>query len=265
MSDHFNPTLAYLYRRWLARQLVKEIPKGKFLEVGVGSGNFYKELLDFGFSGVCLDFNSVLIKEHRAQTTGPDKVVEFKAMDFFYLDDLFDLVLAFEVLEHYEEDWLCLERFWKLLKPNGTLLLSVPAHRHRWTSNDTSAGHARRYEKLELIRKLKISGFKVESCWCYGFPILNWTYPLSSALFPKRKGESSLKIAAQRDSVVSQTLTNYEKTYQSGTRRFVSFSRWLLKEWLWLPFLQMQWPILNRDLGIGYIVKCQKMNSNDQT
>ncbi len=262
MSNQFNPTLAYLYRRWLVRQLIKEIPKGRFLEVGIGSGNLYIELLVSGSTGLCVDFNRTLVEAHQCQKTESDEV-EFKAMDFFDLNGLFDLVLAFEVLEHYEEDLKCLERFWELLKPNGLLLISVPAHGHRWTSNDTAAGHARRYERVEIIRKIELSGFKVKSCWCYGFPVLNWTYPLSSALFPNRKRGTFPKGSTQGVSITSRTLMNYEKTHQSGTRIFVRFSKWLLKEWLWLPLLQMQWPTLNRDIGIGYIIKCQKINSKD--
>ena len=143
MSAEFNPTLAYLYRRWLMRRLLQPVVSGRFLEIGVGSGNIYEDLVGRGCRGLCLDLNPRLIREHRQRSSHPSGVVEFRTQDFFQVEGPFDLVLAFEVLEHYLDDRQCLDRWRELLAPDGTLLFSVPAHRRRWTSNDTRAGHAR--------------------------------------------------------------------------------------------------------------------------
>jgi len=273
-----NPTLAYLYRRFLARQLLKKIPAGKFLEIGVGSGRFYEELEKRGFSGLCLDLNPDLICRHRSGRKATQDLIEFRPLDFFALQGEFDLVLAFEVLEHYQEDDICLRKWESLLKPKGTLIFSVPAHMRQWTCNDARAGHARRYEKEELRRKLATTSFQTEVIWCYGFPILNWTYPLSSQVF-KNKSESREQIqrrcpalpqSIQPSISLSATLgswdchgtqaypADFEKTSQSGARRFPGLLSWALQEWLWFPFLQLQRPFLKGDQGIGFIVKCRK-------
>lgn len=259
MSAEFNPTLAYLYRRWLMRRLLQPVVSGRFLEIGVGSGNIYEDLVGRGCRGLCLDLNPRLIREHRQRSGHPAGVVEFRTQDFFQVEGPFDLVLAFEVLEHYLDDRQCLDRWRELLAPDGTLLFSVPAHRRRWTSNDTRAGHARRYEKAELIRKLARSGLEVEALCCYGFPVLNWTYPLSSLLFPEPvETGGATGCESSPSSSTGGSMKDFGRTSGSGGRRFARLAKWLLKEWLWRPFLLMQRPFLSGDMGTGYMVKCRK-------
>lgn len=271
MSLFGNPTLAYLYRRWLARQLVNDVHPGRFLEIGVGSGRFYKDLLMRGFHGICLDLNPDLIAEHRAARLSHRDKIEFQPLDFFLITEQFKLVVAFEVLEHYDQDLVCLAQWRKLLNPGGTLIFSVPAHMNQWTENDRRAGHARRYEKAELLEKLRKVGLNVQEIWCYGFPLLNWTYPLSSrfrlsrgvrrfkeedlrSLTPEDSGFHSIGVERTSNSL----MTNFESTYGSGTRRFAQIPRLLLSAGIWWPFLKLQMSCLREDRGIGYMVKCHR-------
>ena len=270
-----NPTLAYMFRKYLARQLVNDVSVGRFLEIGVGSGAFYEVMGAFGFEGLCLDLNPRLIEEHQARQSPSRERIRFLARDFFAVEENFDLIVAFEVLEHFQDDGACLRKWFELLNPRGTLLFSVPAHMRQWTINDTRAGHARRYEKTELADKLKRAGFQVLIFWCYGFPILNWTYPFSQLL---SQGES-LSVGPATESRPTQDdadpelnrtefylqglssepfMASYSRTADSGARQFQCLSRWVFHEMLWWPFLKLQKPFLNGDLGIGYLVKCQK-------
>ena len=275
MSHGSNPTLAYLYRKYLARQLLNNVKAGRFLEIGVGSGAFYEVLESRGFRGLCLDLNPRLIEEHRSRQISSKQRIRFAAQDFFTLEETFDLVVAFEVLEHYREDTVCLRKWSEMLNPGGLLLISVPAHMRQWTSNDTRAGHARRYEKTELKTKLLEQGFQILRCWCYGFPILNWTYPLSQSLAPgtvssppestatelvEGNPARSLNLPASSSQLQNsrEFLANFSRTADSGTRRFGWMSCWVFHEVLWWPFLQIQKPFLSSDLGIGYLVKCQR-------
>ena len=269
MDKFGNPTLAYLYRRWLARQLVKDVHPGRFLEIGVGSGHFYEELLKQGFHGIGLDLNPDLIAEHRAARQSHSGPIEFRSLDFFLIREQFDLVVAFEVLEHYEQDLACLSQWRRLLSPGGTLIFSVPAHMKQWTENDKRAGHARRYEKTELLEKLREAGLNASEFWCYGFPLLNWTYPISSHFHLSREMRRFKKADAQNqtqeDSEINPAgageesnplMTNFESTFDSGTRRFAKFPRLLFSTAFWWPFLQLQRVWLREDRGNGFIVKC---------
>jgi SAM-dependent methyltransferase len=259
LSLRTHPTLAYLYRSYLARKLLCHIPVGRFLEIGVGSGRFYEELENRGFSGLCLDLNPQLIREHQMRRGASGGSVQFQSVDFFSLQEEFNLVLAFEVLEHYQDDQACLKKWESLLKPEGTLIFSVPAHMRHWTRNDTCAGHARRYEKGQLTKTLSAAGFRIQGFYCYGFPVLNGTYLLSSLLFRGRPQDSSLPGGRASKERSGSYLADFNKTAQSGTRRFPWLSKWLFHEVLWWPFLQLQKPFLKGDHGIGYMVMCRRV------
>src|SRR5688500_12864279 len=57
----------------------------------------------------------------------------------------FDLVTAFDVIEHVEDDSRVFDELTRVLKPEGCLIFSVPLHPSRWTRFDDYVGHARRY------------------------------------------------------------------------------------------------------------------------
>jgi len=57
---------------------------------------------------------------------------------------------------------MALKNIYKLLKPNGTLILHVPAHPFLYGSIDASIGHFRRYEKEKLVNSIRRSGFEID-------------------------------------------------------------------------------------------------------
>ena len=257
-TENFNPTLAYLFRRQLAGLLLEDLPGGSFLEIGVGRGLFYCDLIKRKFSGVCLDLNPVLIEMHRKLSLIPSGV-EFLAGDFASLSGQVDLLVAFEVLEHYDRDLECLRQWRERLNPGGVLLFSVPAHMRHWTINDTRAGHVRRYEKSDLQQKLESEKFKILEFWSYGGPILIWTYRLSS-LLKKIQPESRVFREYRPPIMISDSKLrplHFEETSSSGTQSFSFLSRRIFCEGIWRPFLQIQKRHLRGDDGIGYIIKCR--------
>lgn len=74
----------------------------------------------------------------------------------------FDVVGAFDVLEHIEEDELVLGQIFRALKPGGGVILTVPQHRFMWSQQDVAACHVRRYTRRELGAKLEHAGFRIE-------------------------------------------------------------------------------------------------------
>lgn len=73
----------------------------------------------------------------------------------------FDLIGAFDVLEHIAEDELVLAQMHRAVAPGGGILLTVPQHGFLWSRQDDIAGHQRRYSAGELQRKVERAGFRV--------------------------------------------------------------------------------------------------------
>ena len=82
--------------------------------------------------------------------------------------DTFDLVCAFDIVEHVDDDDLALHELSRVAAPDAAVLLSAPLHRSRWTAFDELVGHRRRYEPGELLAKLADHGLSVERSAVYG-------------------------------------------------------------------------------------------------
>lgn len=74
--------------------------------------------------------------------------------------EAFDLVGAFDVLEHIDDDVRVLEQVHGALRPGGGLLLTVPQHPSLWSVQDVAAHHQRRYDRRSLVGKLSAAGFE---------------------------------------------------------------------------------------------------------
>ena len=75
--------------------------------------------------------------------------------------EAFEIIGAFDVLEHIEEDEIVLKEINKSLKQNGLLFLTIPQHSWLWSNSDDYACHVRRYSKREIHDKLKNNGFRI--------------------------------------------------------------------------------------------------------
>ena len=72
----------------------------------------------------------------------------------------FDVVGAFDVLEHLVEDEKALAQMFNAARPGGGLLVTVPQQRYLWSASDEHAMHQRRYSRAELREKSRAPGSK---------------------------------------------------------------------------------------------------------
>ena len=72
-----------------------------------------------------------------------------------------DIILAMDVLEHIKEDHTALKEWRNALKPDGLLLITVPAFQHLWSNHDIFLGHYKRYNKKSLHDLANSAGLKV--------------------------------------------------------------------------------------------------------
>jgi SAM-dependent methyltransferase len=73
--------------------------------------------------------------------------------------DEFDVVGAFDVIEHVAEDGEVLREMYAACRPGGGILLTVPQHEWLWSRRDERAGHRRRYRRAALLARLAAAGF----------------------------------------------------------------------------------------------------------
>ncbi|WP_461572485.1 class I SAM-dependent methyltransferase [Sulfuricaulis sp.] len=112
-----------------------------------------------------VDFSPPAVAKLRAR--GANAVVALvSALPF--PDRAFELVCAFDIVEHVDDDDAILSELSRVAIPHASLLLSVPLHPGRWTTFDDFVGHRRRYEPQRLLAKLAEHGFAVEQSAVFG-------------------------------------------------------------------------------------------------
>jgi SAM-dependent methyltransferase len=128
------------------------------LEVGCGTGVVLAELQRLFPRGriVGLDLFEEGLMFARRRFSGTLLQADVRRHVF---DRPFDLIGAFDVIEHLDEDETLLRRLWHQLRPGGHLIVTVPAHQALWSYFDNVAHHRRRYAPAELERKLTATGF----------------------------------------------------------------------------------------------------------
>jgi SAM-dependent methyltransferase len=72
----------------------------------------------------------------------------------------YDLIAVLDVVEHIEEDVAALKAMAECLKPDGKILITVPAHQWMWSAHDTVNHHFRRYSKKTLGAAIRAAGLK---------------------------------------------------------------------------------------------------------
>ena len=136
------------------------------LEIGAGEGGLGTWLSrHYTYTGVELDDQSRAAATARIAANGHGEI-EARLADVTRRD--FDVVCAFEVLEHIADDQAALREWREYLRPAGWLLLSVPAHQEDFGAADELVGHYRRYERDMLSRRLTDAGFEVVRFNSYG-------------------------------------------------------------------------------------------------
>ena len=155
--------------RWpLIQEELDALRPETILELGTGTGGVAVHLASRAeYVGVEPDDTSRAIAASRLGQGGARMVRDIADLDS---GERFDLVCAFEVLEHIVDDSGTLARWVEHVRPGGHVLVSVPADPHRYGPWDELVGHVRRYTIDELTKLFEAAGLEPIDVRYYGFP-----------------------------------------------------------------------------------------------
>jgi SAM-dependent methyltransferase len=143
------------------------------LEIGCGNGAVLKALMDSRrwrrVAGA--DLHPTGLAHARARML---QGVEFVQMNALAIPALaaFDLIGAFDIVEHVADDEGVLRAIRRALRAGGGTIISVPQHPWLWSGADDIAHHERRYRRGELERKMLRNGFEVLASFSYTATLL---------------------------------------------------------------------------------------------
>src|SRR5690242_18506922 len=151
-------------RSLLARQLRRLPTPGLALDIGAAGGGNTRVLRAHGWRPVALEYASTAAQIARER--GID-VIRGDARELPMRTGSLDLVTAFDVLEHIEEDYLAAAEITRVLRPGGTALIAVPADMALWSAHDEAVNHVRRYDRDGLTQVITKGGLVVEDVWSW--------------------------------------------------------------------------------------------------
>jgi SAM-dependent methyltransferase len=158
--------------RWdiIRRELDRLPATARILEIGTGGGAVGTRLSrHHAYVGIEPDESS----RRRAEVRLGASVPVLEDLDRCAPDEMFDVVCAFEVLEHIDDDVGALTEWVQHLRPGGEVWISVPAHQERFDAADEIAGHLRRYSRDQLTALLQAAGLDPVRIDSIGFPVGN--------------------------------------------------------------------------------------------
>ena len=161
--------------------------KTKFLEIGCGTGSFIRQLVDnekLLITGSEIYLKGLLYAKENVPN------VDFIQLDVTQgsIDEKFDIIAAFDVIEHVENDVAAISNINQMLNKGGVLVISVPQHMYLWSSLDEIVKHKRRYSRRELVSKLTQNGFNISLVTSFVFSL--FPLMLISRLFDKGRDQS---------------------------------------------------------------------------
>lgn len=230
------------YNRFLLKAIVKYIqPQQKIVDFGAGNG-FFASAIKYYFTpphNCCNTFNSNNLQENKTDIdllcVEPaknmhrylyDKKLNFVTSLNEIINESVDFIYTLNVLEHIKDDASIIELLRQKLKPQGKILVYVPAGDLLFSSADKRVGHYRRYSHKKLLALFTVKKWNIEKAIYADFlgffaallfkyigsdkgevskrqlQIFDFTFPLSRVVdhltFGKLRGKNLLLVAEKK-------------------------------------------------------------------
>jgi SAM-dependent methyltransferase len=161
-------------RALLARELRRLPVPGKALDIGAAGGGNTRVLREHGWQATAVEYG---VDGAEAARDRGLQVVRADARCLPFGTGCVDLVVAFDVLEHIEEDHQSAGEIYRTLRPGGTALIAVPCDMALWSAHDVAVGHVRRYTRESLQAVVEKAGLTVDAMWSWNVllrPVAAW-------------------------------------------------------------------------------------------
>jgi len=167
----------YQERRAVLAKLLKQFgTPGRALDIGAACGGNTRVLNENGWNATALDYSSTgpQICRERGVTA-----VQGDATRLPFAQGSLDLVVAYDVLEHIDEDTKVVQEIHRVLRPGGHFLAAVPADPALWSAHDDAVLHRRRYTSDSLTSVVSGNRFEISRMW-------NWNVLMRPVLKTRR-------------------------------------------------------------------------------
>lgn len=143
------------YMKWASRNM----PSSAILNVGCGTGGTIDMLEKFGtVDNVDTSDDAISF----ANNLGYRNITKVDDVNLPFKDKAYDIVGAFDVLEHIEDHRSALAEWKRVLKDDGAIVITVPAYQWLWSGHDVAMHHWRRYTMKSLIALATEAGLRPE-------------------------------------------------------------------------------------------------------
>ena len=187
-------------RRRVIREVLQRhlLPRAgrRLLDVGCGTGGMFPMLSGFGEVDGAEASPDALERAHRKF---PKRRIEPCALPHTLPEGTWDVISAFDVIEHLDEPIPSLRLMRSRLPFDGQVVVTVPAFQFLWSHHDEVNQHRRRYSRLQLVSELSSAGLRVTFVSYYNtllFPAVAGARLLERMMpsrFAKSSGESNLE------------------------------------------------------------------------
>jgi SAM-dependent methyltransferase len=178
------------------RQIVSEIimrfvpPSSEIIDYGSGTGGTADSLKELGYNVVAADISEKALEVCRVRGLGTVNLKEEPLKS-----SSADCILAGDVLEHVHDDVTLLFTLRRALRPEGLLVVTVPAYEFLWSGEDYVSEHVRRYTRKSLLQRLALAGFSAVWCSYFNtllFPVIASVRITKRILFPRQMYRSDV-------------------------------------------------------------------------
>jgi len=145
--------------RRASNRLANLVSRCSILDVGCGTGATLQAIADLGLA---VGADRSLEALRFCQQRGLHRLVLADAEALPFATGSADVVLALDLLEHIPDDAAAAREFARVLRPGGTLIVTVPAHQWLWSEHDVALDHLRRYRAKRLREILTGAGLRIE-------------------------------------------------------------------------------------------------------